>query len=78
LAQLDPAVGVGQIHHADLDPIVGRGRAMFEIDLHPQHVTAGWVELELVVITEPVKLRPVGNLTHRREFLVGGTTPRQP
>ena len=51
---------------------------MFEIDLHPQHVTAGWVELELVVITEPVKLRPVGNLTHRREFLVGGTTPRQP
>ena len=57
LAQLDPAVAVGQIDHADLDHVVGLRRAVLEVDLHAQHVAAGRIELELVVVAEPVVLR---------------------
>ena len=58
LAQLDPAVAVVQVDHADLDHVVRARRAMLEVDLHAEDVAAGRVELQLVVVAEPVEFRP--------------------
>jgi hypothetical protein len=69
-AQLDPAVAVGQIDHADLDRVVGFGRAMLETDLHAQHVAVGGVEFQLVVVAEPVVFRPPRDDPRRRQRVV--------
>ena len=44
-----------------LDHVVGARRAVLEIDLHAEHVAAVRVELELVVVAEPVELRALRN-----------------
>ena len=66
LAQLDPAVVVLQIDHADLDHVVGSGRAVLEVHLHAQDVAAGRIELQLVVVAEPVVLRSGGDCADGR------------
>ena len=61
LAQLSPGLAAVQIHHPDLDDIVGPRAAMLEIHLHPEHISAGRIELELVVVAEPMEFRPAGD-----------------
>ena len=67
LAQLDPPVAVGQIDHADLHGLVGLGQAVLEVDLHAQQIPAAGVQLVLVVVAEPVELRPARDGAHRRQ-----------
>ena len=66
LAEFHPLVAVFQVHHPDFDDIIGFGAAMLEIDLHPEHVPAGRVELKFVVVTEPVEFRPLCDSPNRR------------
>lgn len=76
LAQFCPLVALFQIDHPDLDNIIGFGAAMFEIDLHPERIPAGRVELQFVVIAEPVEFRPTSYSTNRwqsRRFRFGCT-----
>lgn len=65
--QLNPAVGVLQIDHADPDDIVRFRAAMLEINLHRQHIPAGGVELELVVVAKPVESWAACNRPHSRQ-----------
>jgi hypothetical protein len=46
-AQLDPAVAVVQVDHADDDLVVGAGGAVLEAHLHAERVAAGRVESSL-------------------------------
>jgi hypothetical protein len=54
---LDPLVAVSRVDHADFDNVVGSRRTMLEIDLVTKNITPGGIEFQLVVVTEPVKLR---------------------
>ena len=65
VAELDPAVPVFQIHHSNPDNVVGFGAAVLEIDLHPENIAAGGIELEFVVVAEPVEFWPVGDRADR-------------
>jgi hypothetical protein len=58
-----------QVDHAHSDLIVRLGTASLKSHLVPQHVAAGGVELQFVVVTEPMKLRPFGYGPNRREVL---------
>ena len=58
--EFGPAIPILQIDHSDRDVVVGRGRSMLEVDFHAEHVTAAGVELELVVVGEPVVPRASG------------------
>ena len=62
LAERDPFVLLVQIHHADLDDILRRGRAMLETDLVAQHKTVVRRELQLVVVAEPMGPRTARDL----------------
>ena len=67
-SQVDPAVVVGEIDHADADHVIGPRRAMLEIHFHAEHVPVRRVELQLVVVAEPVKFRAAGDGAHRRQL----------
>jgi hypothetical protein len=69
LAEFSPPVAVFQIYHPDFDDIAGFGAAMFEIDLHPECIPAGRVELQLVIVAEPVEFRPARYSPDRRQCL---------
>jgi len=58
-----------QIYDSDLDHVVRLGAAVLKIDLHGQDISSGWVELELVVVAEPVVLRPAGDWPYGRKLL---------
>ena len=68
LAQFRPPVAVFQIDHTDFDDIMGFRAAILEIDLHPERVPAGRVELQFVVVAEPVEFRPARNSPNRRQI----------
>ena len=70
LAQLNPAVAVGKINHTDADQIFCVRRAIFEIDLHAEYVAAGGVELQLVIVTEPVMLGPGSDGAHGHQRIL--------
>ncbi len=53
-AELNPPVVITCIDHSDSDDIAASRRAMLERDLHPEHVPRARVELQLVVVAEPV------------------------
>jgi len=55
--KLAPAVALLQVHHSDLDNIVSLGAAVLETHLHPQHVATSGIELQLVVVAEPMEAR---------------------
>ena len=67
-SQIDPAVIVGEIDHADADHVIGPRRAMLEIHFHAEYVPVRRVELQLVVVAEPVKFRAAGDGAHRRQL----------
>ena len=69
LAKFRPLLAVFEIHHPDFDDIVGFGAAMLEVDLHPERVPAGRIELQFVVVAKPVEFRPVCNSPNRRQAL---------
>jgi len=69
LAEFSPPVAVFQIDHPDFDDIVGFWAEMLEVDLHPEHVPAGRVELQFVVVAEPVEFRPLCDSPDRRQAL---------
>ena len=48
--------------------VVRARRAVLEVHLHAEHVAAGGIELELVVVAEPVKLRTARDGAHRRQL----------
>lgn len=60
-AQLGPAILVACVHHADFDNVPGPGGPMLEIDFVGQGQAARRIELQLVVVAEPVKLRSAGD-----------------
>ena len=70
LAEFDPLVAVLQIDHADLDHIVRRRRAVLEINLVAEHEAPARIELILVVISEPMKLRPARDRADGRKFFL--------
>jgi hypothetical protein len=80
LAQRDPAVAVLEVDQADFDHVVGTGIPVLELDLHAQDVAPRRVELELVVIAEPVELRAAGDGADRGGRLRGeaARAPRHP
>ena len=53
-AERPPGVAILQVDHADADLVAGPRRAMLEVDRHGQHVARGRIELQLVVVPEPV------------------------
>jgi len=61
--------GYADVHHADLDDVVGPRGAALEVHLHPQDVAAGGVELEFVVVAEPMEFRAGRDDAARREVL---------
>src|SRR5690606_9682494 len=67
LPQGNPSVVVLKVDHPDLDHVLGRGRTVFKIDPGGKHVAAAGVELELVVVAEPVMSGAVGDAAGRRE-----------
>jgi len=65
-AQVDPAVAVGEVHHAHADLVLRRRGTVLEAHLHAQHVATRRVKLQLVIIAEPViarlaRYRPAGD-----------------
>ena len=66
-AQFNPPIAVGQIDHAKANLVLGPGLAVLKIDLHPQDAAVGRIELQFVVIAEPVVLRSPGQRPHRRQ-----------
>lgn len=69
LAEFRPLIAVFQIHHPDFNDIIGFGAAMLEVDLHPERVLAGRVELQFVVVAEPVGFRPACDSPNRWQAL---------
>jgi len=69
LAEFRPPVAVFEIHHPDFDDIVGFGAAMLEINLHPEHIPADRIELQFVVVAEPVEFWPLCDSPDRRQAL---------
>jgi hypothetical protein len=61
----NPAVIVPEIDHAHSDAIGGGGRAVFEIDLVAEAEADGGIELQLVVVAEPVMPGSTGDRSHR-------------
>ena len=55
-SELDPAIAILQVDHANVNPVVRRRRPMLEVNFHSQHITVRRVEFKLVVVAEPVKL----------------------
>jgi len=56
LSQLDPAVSVLQVDHSDSDNVLRHRRAVLELHLHAQRIPSRRIELQLVVVAEPVML----------------------
>src|SRR5262249_58256876 len=75
-AELRPAVLVLQVDQADADHVLGPGRAVLEVDLYPRDVAPRLVELQLVVVAEPVVLRPARDGAYGRQ--VGSLRPLAP
>ena len=73
-AQLDPAIAVLQIDHADGNFFVGRRLAMFEVDLHAQHVPIGRIEFEFIVVPKPMVFGPLRDHSHGRQSLFFGVS----
>ena len=71
-AQLKPAVAVLEVHHADPNRVAGFGRAVLEVHLHAQSVTTGRIQLELVVVTEPVKFGAARDGPHGWKLSLAG------
>ena len=68
----NPFVPILDIDHADLDHVFSNGRAVLKVHLVAQHKTVRRIKLKLVVVTEPVKTRPLRNDTSRRESRTRG------
>ena len=74
-AELYPVVPVFQIDHTNTDNVVWLWAAMLEVNLHSEGVAAGRIELQLVVVTEPMELRPPGYGPDTRKLVARGTCP---
>ena len=66
LSELDPVVLVVRVHHANLDYVISNGTAMLESDLVAENEAAGLVELELVVVAEPMVFGPASDRSDGR------------
>ena len=67
LAEFRPPVAIFQIYHPDFNHIIDFRAAMLEVNLHPEHIPAGRIELQFVVIAEPVEFRPTCNRPNGRQ-----------
>src|SRR5262249_44521019 len=63
-AEVSPPVAVFEIDNADADLFVRLRRSILKSDFHTEHVAAGGVEFQLVVIAEPMKLRTMCECAH--------------
>ena len=45
---------------------------MLELYFHPQYITAARIELQLIVVAEPMKLRVVRECSDRRQLFFTG------
>ncbi len=72
LSELDPLVCVGEVHHADIDDVPRLRGAMFEVDFIREHVAIRRIELEFVVVAEPVIFRPAGDGPDRGKLVCRG------
>ena len=63
-AKIDPPIAVLQIDHADANFFIGRRLAMFEVDLHAQHVAIGRIESEFIVVPKPMMLGALRDRSH--------------
>ena len=73
LAQVDPAVAVLGIDHADAQRVGGGGQAVLEAAFDTKGVAAGRIELQLIVVAEPVELRSLGDGADGRQLFIGGS-----
>jgi len=61
ISQPDPTVIVLKVNHPYFDAIFGSWRSAFESNPHAQHISIMGIELQLVVIPEPVVSRSAGD-----------------
>ena len=76
-SQFDPAIFILKVDHADLNGVVRPWAAMFEVDLISEHEAACRIELQLVVIGEPMELRAACDLADGWELFTGSQS-KQP
>ena len=69
LSEVGPAIAVFRIDDTNTDEIVGGWKAMLNGALHAKGEATGGVELQFVVVAEPMKCRTFGDGSDWRQSL---------
>jgi hypothetical protein len=63
-SDLRPAVAIFQVNETEADLVAGLRRTVLECGLHPEHVSRTRVELQFVVVAEPMEAGALGDCPH--------------